>query len=157
MRQGHGRHVLLHWVIKRLGQRVAQETAARDLVGIGSEFAFEATANVPNPNAYAKAIQDAGRPTDLTEYRAEPGLSLSTRPRRPPSSSFRFTLWGRDFTESSDVVSFHVTTGRRTSFHRKRHIPEINYTEDPAAAQTRFSAWLERVIVEGLNQWRQTL
>jgi fido (protein-threonine AMPylation protein) len=33
----------------------------------------------------------------------------------------------------------------------------INYEEDLRSAQTRFSAWLDRVIVEGLNEWRKTL
>jgi hypothetical protein len=34
---------------------------------------------------------------------------------------------------------------------------QINYAEERAAAQTRFSGWLERIVVEGLNQWRKTL
>ena len=33
----------------------------------------------------------------------------------------------------------------------------INYKEDLASAQQRFSTWLERVIVTGLNQWRASL
>jgi fido (protein-threonine AMPylation protein) len=144
--------VLLHWVIKRL-QRVAQELR-ENLVGIGSEFAFEATANVPNPNAYAKAIQDAGRPTDLTEYRAEPGLSLSTG--RDDAIVFSFYALGPRFHGIIDVVSFLSLQDVGPLFIANGTF-EINYAEDLAAAQTRFSAWLERVIVEGLNQWRQTL
>jgi fido (protein-threonine AMPylation protein) len=34
---------------------------------------------------------------------------------------------------------------------------QINYEEDLTKAQERFSTWLERVIVEGLKQWRRTL
>jgi hypothetical protein len=34
---------------------------------------------------------------------------------------------------------------------------QINYEEDLASAQSRFSKWLEHVIVEGLNLWRQSL
>jgi len=34
---------------------------------------------------------------------------------------------------------------------------QINYEEDLAQAQTRFSAWLEHVIIEGLKEWRRTL
>ncbi|HXB66821.1 MAG TPA: hypothetical protein VNY05_01150 [Candidatus Acidoferrales bacterium] len=34
---------------------------------------------------------------------------------------------------------------------------QINYEEDFASAQTRFSAWLDRVIVAGLNACRLTL
>jgi hypothetical protein len=37
------------------------------------------------------------------------------------------------------------------------HAPHLFLAEDLAAARTRFSAWLERVIVEGLNEWRKTL
>lgn len=33
----------------------------------------------------------------------------------------------------------------------------INYAESNDHAQTRFSFWLERIIVAGLNQWRLTL
>jgi len=33
----------------------------------------------------------------------------------------------------------------------------INYEEDPAKAQARFSTWLDRIIVEGLNEWRRVL
>lgn len=34
---------------------------------------------------------------------------------------------------------------------------QTNYEEDLATAQARFTPWLERVIIEGLNAWRQTL
>ncbi len=34
---------------------------------------------------------------------------------------------------------------------------QINYEEDIASAKRRFSTWLERVIVKGLDQWRRTL
>jgi fido (protein-threonine AMPylation protein) len=34
---------------------------------------------------------------------------------------------------------------------------QINYEEDPTHARERFSPWLERMIVEGLNEWRRTL
>jgi hypothetical protein len=34
---------------------------------------------------------------------------------------------------------------------------QINYEEDFANAQTRFSTWLEHVIVEGLTEWRRSL
>lgn len=33
----------------------------------------------------------------------------------------------------------------------------INYEEDLASAIARFSLWLDRVIVNGLNMWRLTL
>ena len=33
----------------------------------------------------------------------------------------------------------------------------INYAESYDHAQARFSSWLERIIVAGLNQWRLTL
>lgn len=33
----------------------------------------------------------------------------------------------------------------------------INYEEDLASATNRFSVWLDRVIVQGLNMWRLTL
>jgi hypothetical protein len=34
---------------------------------------------------------------------------------------------------------------------------QINYEEDLASAQSRFTPWLERMIVEGLNEWRRRL
>ncbi len=34
---------------------------------------------------------------------------------------------------------------------------QINYEEDLQSAKTRFSTWLDGVIVRGLNQWRQSL
>ena len=34
---------------------------------------------------------------------------------------------------------------------------QINYEESPPSARKRFSAWLDRVIVNGLNKWRLTL
>jgi len=33
----------------------------------------------------------------------------------------------------------------------------INYEEDPAKAQARFSTWLDRIVVQGLNEWRRVL
>lgn len=44
-----------------------------------------------------------------------------------------------------------------TTEHVKGSSFQINYEEAADAAQTRFSEWLEQVIVQGLNQWRRTL
>jgi hypothetical protein len=34
---------------------------------------------------------------------------------------------------------------------------QINYEEDIVTAQARFSAWLDGVILRGLNEWRRSL
>ena len=34
---------------------------------------------------------------------------------------------------------------------------QINYEEDLTSVQPRFSAWLERMIVEGLEAWRRRM
>jgi fido (protein-threonine AMPylation protein) len=55
------------------------------------------------------------------------------------------------------AVRAYLTLARKDLVPIKGGTFQINYEETREAALARFSPWLDRVIVEGLNEWRRTL
>ena len=67
-----------------------------------------------------------------------------------------FVAVGPKFRGLIGAVPVLFVTGRRPSIVGNYPFM-VNYVEREVDAQARFSAWLERIIVAGLNQWRLTL
>ena len=134
-------------------QKVAQELQ-KEIGRLGKAFAFGAANSEPRAGGYAKAVQDVGYAVDFHEYQATGALLLNTG--RSDAIVLSFHALGPRFHGLIGVIAYLSLQGAEPVLI-KHGTFEINYAEDLAAAQTRFSAWLERVIVEGLNQWRQTL
>lgn len=143
----------LHQSATQRFQKVAQELQ-EEIGRLGRAFAFGAGAGEPRAGANAKAVQAAGHAADFDEHNATAQLGLNTG--RNDAVVLSFHALGPRFHGIIGVVAYLSLQGAEPVLI-KDGIFQINYAEDLASAQTRFSAWLERVIVEGLNEWRKTL
>jgi|HubBroStandDraft_1064217.scaffolds.fasta_scaffold01072_3 fido (protein-threonine AMPylation protein) len=140
------------FALKRFG-KVAQELQ-EEIGSLGKGLSFGSVNGVSNAAPNAKVVQDAGHAADFGEYQAAAQLSLSTGRRDAIVLSFH--ALGPRFHGIIGAVAYLLLQGAEP-VPVKHGTFLINYEEDLATAQTRFSAWLERVIVEGLNEWRKTL
>lgn len=143
----------LHQSARERFQKVAQELQ-QEIGGLGRNFDFREDRGVPNASAHAKAIQASGHATDFDEYQAVSSLLLNTG--RHEAIVLSFHALGPSFHGIIGVVAYLSLDGIEPILIKDGTF-QINYAEDLAAAQARFSAWLGRVIVEGLNEWRRTL
>jgi len=139
---------------RRFGQ-IADELR-KEIGGLGTGFSFgwfDGAQQVDN-NARANALQRAGHVADLGEINAAVGLSLNAGQQASLVLSFHGI--GPHYRGIIGVVAYLDIPGAEPLLINDGTF-QINYAEDAATAQTRFSAWLERAIVEGLNEWRKTL
>ncbi len=124
---------------------------------IASEgFGFEASGGLKwaDTNTRAKAVLKTDQVANYAEFDASVQLSLYTGRRAILALSFHGV--GPHFRGLVGVVAYFLPQGAEPTPSEGGTFL-VNYEEDLATAQTRFSAWLERVIVEGLNEWRRTL
>jgi Fic family protein len=134
-------------------QKVAQELQ-EEIGSLGTGIAFRTIAGVPGGDAHTNAVRDAGHAADFAEHNQAVQLVLSTG--RLDAITLSFHALGPRFHGIVGVVAYLFVQGAEPLLLKDGTFL-INYEEDLASAQTRFSAWLERVIVEGLNEWRRTL
>jgi Fic family protein len=93
-------------------------------------------------------------PLNLAEYYNTVVLSLNAGRNEALTISFRaIGPRFRGFIGVAGHLSVHVPGSRQI----EGATFQINYEEDVETAKTRFSTWLDGVIVRGLNQWRQSL
>ena len=142
---------------ERAAQRLAQVAAdlQQEIGSIGRGFTFGVRGTPPNDQARVKAVRDSGHVADFAEYNHSAQVLLNTGgPQATLALSFHAI--GPRFRGIIGVVAYLALPGPITVL-----IPDgtfqINYAEDLETAQARFSAWLERVIVGGLNEWRRFL
>jgi hypothetical protein len=136
-------------------QQVSQELQ-KEIGSLTTRFAFGVAAGIQtlDTDARAKALRDAGHVADLGEHSY--GVQLVLNTGRNDNLVLSFHGIGPRYREIVGVVAYLLLQGAEPSLIKDGTF-QINYEEDILIAQTRFSAWLERVIVEGLNQWRLTL
>ncbi len=101
-----------------------------------------------------RAIHLAGQTPDFGSYNAAAHLYLETHPTTTIVLSFQAI--GPRFRGLIGVVPYLTRAGSEPKLIEGGTF-QINYEEDLASATKRFSAWLDRVIVNGLNKWRLTL
>jgi prophage maintenance system killer protein len=143
----------LHQSAMQRFQRVAQELE-QEIGSLGKGFVFVTGLAEPRAGANAKAVYAAGQTADFNEYSAAAQLSLNTGSNDAVMLSFH--ALGPRFHGIIGVVAYlYLQHAERILIKDGTFL--INYEEDLATAQKRFSPWLERVIVEGLNEWRRTL
>ena len=139
-------------------QRLEQTAAAlaTEIGSLSGTFGFSA-AGAPQDGAdilMREALQTAGYEPNFSDYNAAVFLSLDAG--RPAWLALSFHGIGPRYRGLIGVVPYLSTRGR--GFKRiEGGAFQINYAEHLSSAQTRFAAWLGRVIVEGLNAWRRTL
>jgi Fic family protein len=117
----------------------------------GLSFAVRAEPQNGFDNVRAEVIRKSGQVADFGEFNSEVGLSLKTG--RSDTLTLSFHGIGPRYRGIIGVVAYLSAHGAEPTLLKDGTF-QINYEEDFASAQDRFSKWLERVIVEGLNQWR---
>ena len=135
---------VLFTVATRRFQEIVEELR-EDIGSLSAGFVFEVTEGV---------IQDVGHAVDPGDYHG--GVQLSLRAGRNDAIMLSFYALGPRFHGIIGVAA-HLLIQDAEPAVIKEGTFQINYVEERASAQTRFSGWLERIVVEGLNQWRRTL
>ncbi len=139
---------------QRLSQSV--QKLQREIGNIGRGFQFSSGPGYPGGHGDVPAIaaMKAGHVADFGEFNAPAHLLLNTG--RQESLVLSFHGIGPRYRGLIGVVACLAVQGAEPALIEGGTF-QINYEEDLASAQARFSTWLERVIVEGLSQWRRTL
>ena len=114
----------------------------------GWQFSFSTT------EVTGKTIPGAGHILDFMAYNKAVQLQLLTE--RADALVLSFYALGPVYRGFIGVVPHLSIEGAGPKLIEDSAY-QINYEEDLTSSQARFSIWLERVIVEGLNQWRRTL
>ena len=122
----------------------------------GKNFAFSAFQN--NDVAYdgpsRQAWESAFHGESPWKFAVKVNLNLYTG--QNAGLVIVFNQLGRGFRGIIGVVAYLRTDGPEPT-PLDGGAFQINYEEDSAHTTKRFSDWLERIIVEGLNAWRKTL
>jgi hypothetical protein len=142
---------LAYFATKRLAE-VASELSV-EIGSLDSGFEFTADSGQHVTSAM-RIIQTAGHAPDFDQYRVLARLNLKTGATAELAISFHAI--GPRFRGLIGVVPYLTVADAEPSLVGDRTF-QINYEEDLVSASNRFSVWLDRVIVEGLNMWRLTL
>lgn len=136
-------------------QQIAEQLR-HEIGSAATGFRFQSSDGLAYSDASvrAKAVPNAGYSPSYAEYDMAFQLSLDTGQRAVLALSFQAV--GPRFRGIISVVGYFVPPGADPVLLGDPTFL-INYEEDLSSAQTRFSAWLERVIADGLNKWRSTL
>jgi len=139
---------------KRFGLLADQLNAEIGRTGDG--YYFRPVSSQPNAvdEPRKDAVIRAGHSADLATYNALEQLSLHAR--RPDMLSLSFHALGPRYRGIIGVVAYLLVEGAEPKLIEGGRFL-INYEEDSKNAETRFSTWLEQVIIEGLKEWRRTL
>jgi Fic family protein len=144
-------------ILRNVSNRFAMISTqlANEIGTLGKGFSFSASAGTQGgfDEIRARIVQKAGQTADFGEYNATAHLRLNTD--RTDSLDISFQAIGPRFRGIIGVISYLSIQGTEPTLVGSPF--QINYEEDTAHAQGRFSEWLERVIVEGLGEWRRTL
>jgi hypothetical protein len=147
-------------LIKTAQQRFGQisQELTREIASLGPNFDFPSSGGLNAAlvlgNSGEAVVRRAGHAPLFEEYDGFAYLTLRTD--RTDVLILSFHAIGPRFRGIIGIVAYLIVQGTEPTL-----IPDgtfqINYAEDLATAKTRFSNWIERVIVEGLTEWRRTL
>jgi Fic/DOC family len=145
---------LVNVATQQLGK--ASVDLSTEIGSLGTNFSFNASGGLQGgyDNLQAAMVQKAGYVPDFAYFNAATHLFLNAG--RPDNLVLSFHGIGPRVRGLIGVVACLQIQGTEPALIEGGTF-QINYEEDPASAQTRFSAWLDRVIVAGLNAWRLTL
>jgi hypothetical protein len=142
--------------LSQLANRRLQQIAhqmAQGISELGKDAQFGCTAAPPEAER-AKMLQSIGQIPRFDEFNNVVGLSLQAGRRDRLMLSFQ--ALGPKFRGIIGVVAYLALDGKEPQMLEGGTF-QINYEEESGSAQNRFSNWLERMIVEGLNRWRESL
>jgi hypothetical protein len=100
-------------------------------------------------------VRESGQVPEFREFNARSGLMLNTG--RNEALEISFHAIGPHFRGFVGAVGYLLIRGSQTVVHLKASAFQTNYEEDLETAKTRFSAWLDNIIVRGLDEWRRAL
>jgi Fic family protein len=129
----------LHESARRRFESISQQLT-NEIAGIDEGFSF-------------RVVAGPSQIEDIHEYKDIVKLTLNTG--RAVSLVISFQAIGPRFSGIISVLGFLSTEGAQPIMLDSSF--QINDEEDTAYARVRFSEWLERIIVEGLAEWRRTL
>jgi fido (protein-threonine AMPylation protein) len=127
------------WLVAKQTADVLFESAVRRLGQIADELLRETGGPIATNSDYGRQVA---------------GVALSQDPRAELVVAFHSA--GPRF-GGFVKVSVHLKLEEKGLVPIKGGTFQINYEESLEAARARFSPWLDRVITEGLMQWRRTL
>jgi prophage maintenance system killer protein len=134
-----------------------EEVAAELSVEIGAlrpGFAFDTSIEDFRDGVRQLALQKAGIAPAYSDFSEVVRLTLRTEAVSQLTLSFQAV--GPAFRGLVNVLPYLVVPGGSPMLIDGGSFL-INYEEDLASATARFTTWLDRVIVNGLSQWRLTL
>jgi hypothetical protein len=132
--------------LERLAQKLNDEIGS-----VGRDFAFGVT---QGKEGFSKSAHLAGHVPDFAAY--ETVVRLKLHAGRGDALRISFYGVGPHYCGIIGVAAC-LSLQDAESTLVKGGTFQINYEEDFANAQARFSPWLEHVIVEGLTEWRRSL
>ena len=132
------------------------EQLTKEIASLATGFSFGVQAVGPRgaDQIRAAAVGQAGQVPDFAEY--DQSIMLHLNARRPDSLVLSFHGIGPRYRGIIGVVAYVFVQGAGP-LPIEGGTFQINYEEGADKAQERFSGWLERVIVKGLEAWRQML
>jgi hypothetical protein len=143
---------LVSFAMQRLSEIALGLSAEISSLGPGFSFNVTREQGIHDP-VRMKMIEAVGHVPTLEEFNAL--LRLRLQVGRSDYLVLSFHSLGPRFRGIVGVTAYLAIEGTEP-IHIESAF-QINYEEDLTAAEARFSAWLERVLVEGLKQWRRTL
>jgi len=146
------------WLVERTQMRfeqVAKELTAQIATASRAyRFAVSDADVASSEPARLTAVTQAGSTPNFAEYDKLISLTLSTGTVSTFSVSFQAV--GPGYRGLVSVVAYLGSQGAAPILFPGGTF-QINYEESSNDAHARFSAWLERMIVAGLTEWRRTL
>jgi hypothetical protein len=143
---------LSNQAVKQLGD-VAIELS-REIASFGTDFTFTVNSGSLGPPIQDRAVQIAGHEPNYGEYSSVVHLNLQSSTAVALVLSFH--AMGPRFRGLIGIVAYLATPNGGAALIEGGTF-QINYEEDLESAKKRFSAWLNQVIINGLNVWRRTL
>jgi Fic family protein len=145
---------LANYALKRFEPIIAE--LDREIGSIGRGFGFNAMSapDSRNDRTREELVRKAGQIPEFGEHNWLVQLNFQTA--TPSVLTLSFHAIGPRFRGLIGVVPYLWTKGVDPKLIDGATF-QINYEEDLASATTRFSKWLDDVIVKGLNMWRLTL
>jgi prophage maintenance system killer protein len=101
-----------------------------------------------------RLLEKMGQVPDPSEFHSVVQLGMSTT--RPDAFVVTAYAVGPRYRGIIGVIGYLVIQGAEPAVIEGGSF-QVNYEENLESAKARFSPWLERVIVNGLDQWRRTL
>jgi Fic family protein len=133
-------------------QEIAQQMD-REMSEVGKDVHFELTA-ASGEIERARVLETIGQVPQLEEYNDLLGLRMEAGRRDRLMLSFH--ALGPQYRGIIGVVAYLALEGKEPKALEGGTF-QINYEEELASVQERFLHWWERMIVEGLNRWRESL